>query len=62
MLKFMEDEILFEGGVFSIDGKTSIKTKQKGKVSSAHLIAKKAVNEILQNGGDHIMKSIRKEL
>tara|TARA_B100001029_G_scaffold170619_1_gene166607 strand:+ start:7113 stop:8036 length:924 start_codon:yes stop_codon:yes gene_type:complete len=57
-----EDEILFEGGLFSTDGKTAIKTKQKGKVSSANLIAKKAVNEILCNGGDRMIKTIRKEL
>ena len=36
--------------------------KQKGKVSSANLIPKKAVNEILCKGGDSIIKTIRKEL
>jgi hydroxymethylbilane synthase len=56
------DKILFEGGVFSLDGKKAITIKHQGRVSKANLIARKAVKEILSKGGDRLMETIRQEL
>ena len=56
------DKILFEGGLFSLDGKKSITIQHEGRVSNANLIARKAVKEILSKGGDRLMKTIRQEL
>ena len=56
------DKILFEGGLFSFDGKKAITIQHQGRVSKANLIARKAVNEILSKGGDRLMETIRQEL
>ena len=56
------DKILFEGGLFSLDGKKAITIQHQGRVSKANLIATKAVKEILSKGGDRLMESIRQEL
>ena len=56
------DKILFEGGLFSLDGKKSITIQHEGRVSNANLIARKAVKEILSKGGDRLMETIRQEL
>ena len=53
------DKILFEGGLFSLDGKKSITIQHEGRVSNANLIARKAVKEILSKGGDRLMETIR---
>ena len=55
-------KIIFEGGLFSHDGKKSITIKHKGRVSKAHIIATKAVKEIMSKGGDRLMETIRQEL
>ena len=52
-------EILFEGGLFSLDGKKAITIQHKRKVSEASLMSSKAVEEILSNGGDRLMETIR---
>ena len=56
------DKILFEGGLFSLDGKKAITIKHQGRVCKANLIAGKAVKEILSKGGDRLMETIRQEL
>ncbi len=55
-------EILFEGGLFSLDGKKAITVQHQGKVSDANLMSSKAVKEILSNGGDRLMETIRQKL
>ena len=55
-------KIIFEGGLFSHDGKKAITIKHQGRVSEAHIIATKAVKEIMSKGGDRLMKTIRQEL
>ena len=56
------DKILFEGGLFSLDGKKAITIQHQGRVSKASLMASKAVKEILSKGGDRLMETIRQEL
>ena len=56
------DKIIFEGGLFSLDGREAITTQHQGRVSNANLMAKKAVKEILSKGGDRLMETIRQEL
>ena len=53
------DKILFEGGIFSLDGKKAITIQHQGRVSKASLMASKAVKEILSKGGDRLMETIR---
>ena len=55
-------KIIFEGGLFSHDGKKAITIKHQGRVSEAHIIATKAVKEIMSKGGDRLMETIRQEL
>ena len=55
-------KIIFEGGLFSHDGKKAITIKHQGRVSKAHIIATKAVKEIMSKGGDRLMETIRQEL
>ena len=56
------DKILFEGGLFSLDGKKAITIQHQGRVSKASLMASKAVKEILSKGGDRLMETIRQLL
>ena len=56
------DKILFEGGLFSLDGKSAITTKKEVDLKEGKNLAATAVKEILSKGGDRIMETIRQEL
>lgn len=54
--------ILFEAGLFSLDGKEAITINHQGRISEANYMANKAVKEVLSQGGDRLMEIIKKEL
>lgn len=51
--------LYFKGSITSVDGKEKIETERKGAVDKMHNAGKEAAVEILANGGDKIMASIR---
>jgi hydroxymethylbilane synthase len=56
------NDILFEGGLFSLDGKEAITINHQGRISEAKYMANKAVKEILSRGGNRLMEIIKEEL
>jgi hydroxymethylbilane synthase len=55
-------DILFEGGLFSLDGKDANTINHQGKISEPYYKANIAVIEILSQGGDRLMEIIKEEL
>jgi hydroxymethylbilane synthase len=59
----IEDEISFEGALFSLDGSKKIFVKHQGiKLSEVASFGKKCAEEILSNGGKKLMKEIKAAL
>jgi hydroxymethylbilane synthase len=59
----IEDEISFEGALFSLDGAKKIFVKHQGiKLSEVASFGKKCAEEILSNGGKKLMKEIKAAL
>jgi hydroxymethylbilane synthase len=59
----VEDEISFEGALFSLDGSKKILVKHQGvKLSEVASFGKKCAEEILSNGGKKLMKEIKTAL
>jgi hydroxymethylbilane synthase len=56
----IEDGMLhFMGSITSVDGKEKIEIEKNGAVDKMGNVGKEAALEILANGGDRIMASIR---
>lgn len=59
---FKEDEIVFQGVLFSIDGKEKLEVYKIVPLGDWKKLGFKAAQEILVNGGVHLMEGIRKDL
>lgn len=57
-----KNEIIFEGGLFSLDGKDKILISKKEKLENSNYLGKLCAEQILKNGGELIMNKIKKEL
>lgn len=59
-LAVIEDgQILFKGNILSLDGKDKIEIEQQQPLSSAENLGVELANELLKNGADRIVASIR---
>lgn len=56
------DQITIEGGIVSLDGLEIIKKKISGSISDAESIGSRLANEVLNAGGERILKEIKREL
>lgn len=56
------DEITFEGGIVSLDGQSIIRKSRSGNKDNAELLGHDLAVEVLEAGGDKILKEIRTEL
>ena len=59
---FIEDEIVFKGVLFSLDGKEKIEINKTVPLEEWKKLGVIAAKEILENGGVSLMESIRHEL
>ena len=57
-----KNRILFEGGLFSLDGKLAMITKMEVDLNAAKDLAFQAGKEILSKGGEELLDIIKKEL
>ncbi|HOZ76232.1 MAG TPA: hydroxymethylbilane synthase [Flavobacterium sp.] len=62
LAQFIEDDILFKGALFSLDGKEKIYVEKRVPIQDWKKLGFHLAHEILQNGGDAIMKVLRSEL
>lgn len=59
-LAFIEDgQIVFKGNILSLDGKDKIEIEQQHSLSAAENLGVLLANELLKNGADRIVASIR---
>ena len=56
------NEILFKGCLFSLDGQTKFEVQRKVLTSNLQNLGQKCATFILQNGGDSLMASLKKEM
>ena len=56
------DQITIEGGIVSLDGKEIIRKKITGSIDDVKSIGSKLADEVLNAGGDRILKEIKSEL
>lgn len=59
---FVEDEIIFKGVLFSIDGKQKIEINKTVSLGDWKKLGYHSAQEILQNGGIELMANIKKQL
>jgi hydroxymethylbilane synthase len=59
---FLEDEIIFKGVLFSIDGKQKIEIEKIVPLQEWKKLGFASAQEILENGGAELMKSIKETL
>ena len=59
---FIEDEIVFKGVLFSLDGKEKIEINKTVPLEEWKKLGFIAAKEILDNGGVSLMESIRNQL
>ncbi len=59
---FLEDEIIFKGVLFSIDGKQKIEINKTVSLGDWKKLGYHSAQEILQNGGIELMANIKKQL
>ena len=59
---FLEDEIVFKGVLFSIDGKQKIEIEKIVPLEEWKKLGFTSAQEILENGGTELMKSIKETL
>jgi hydroxymethylbilane synthase len=55
----MQDKIQFKGGVFSLDGRTAATSFKEVQITDGKSLAAVTVQEVLDKGGDQIMKTIK---
>ncbi len=60
--EIMNDEIIFKGCLFSLDGRTNLEIEKATTVSDYRNFGQECANFILQNGGKDLMYSIKSEL
>jgi len=56
------NEILFEGALFSLDGKQKISVSKKCLISQFNKVGEQYAKEILDQGGKELMKQIKSEI
>jgi len=56
------NEILFEGALFSLDGKQKISVSKKCLISQFNKVGEQYAKEILNQGGKELMKQIKSEI
>jgi hydroxymethylbilane synthase len=59
---FLEDEIVFKGVLFSLDGKQKIEIEKTIPLQEWKKLGFTSAQEILENGGTVLMKSIKETL
>lgn len=60
--EIIDNEILFKGCLFSLDGKTKLEIERKVLTSQYKGFGKECATFILQNGGSELMLSIKKQM
>lgn len=60
--RFKDDEIIFDGVLFSLDGKEKISITEKTNVADYQYFGKKCAEFVLQNGGSSLMEKIKNQL
>ncbi len=61
LAEIKDQTVYFEGVVFSLDGSQKIEIKKSIPLSKAHGFGQACAKEVLANGGDKLMESIRNE-
>lgn len=56
---FHQDKIIFNVGVFSLDGQTAVTTQKKAEIVDCENLGTLTADEVLFNGGDKIMETIK---
>jgi hydroxymethylbilane synthase len=57
--RIMEDDILFKGVLFSLDGKEKVLIEKSVPIQEWKKLGYYSAQEVLQNGGKEIMKVLR---
>lgn len=60
--EIIDDEILFKGCLFSLNGETKIEIEKTVSISNYKGFGKECASYILKNGGESLMLSIKKQL
>ncbi len=60
LAEMIDDEIVFNGNVLSLDGKQKIEVQKKLPITSAEYIGTEAAKEVAEKGGAEIIKAIKK--
>lgn len=61
LAQIKEDEIHFEGSLFSLNGKTKLQVNMKSPIEEYAELGQKAADDILNRGGQEMIKVIHKE-
>lgn len=59
LAQIKNDEIYFEGALFSLDGKEKVHISEKNPIESYAFLGKECAEKVLQNGGAEIMKNLK---
>ena len=59
LAEIIQNEILFKGCLFSLDGKTKIEIEKRVLTTSFEGFGKECAEYILKNGGSELMKTIK---
>ncbi len=62
LVKVTQELIYFKGALFSLDGKQNFEVEKTGQISEIEGFGKKCAEEVLKNGGEKLMREIKKEL
>ncbi len=60
LAEMIDDEIVFNGNVLSLDGKQKIEVQKKLPITSAEYIGTEAAKEVAEKGGAEIIKAVKK--
>lgn len=60
--EIMDDEVIFKGCLFSLDGKTNLEIEKTIAIADYENFGQECANFILKNGGQELMRSIKGQL